>query len=405
MIKRLRIRFIGITMISVIVVLGIIIALINFVNYHNVRVYADDILNILSDNDGQFQPQEPNRQPPQGQKPENGNAETPFETRYFTVTIYSGGDAEANTAQIAAVNSEQAIQLAEKVIGHTRGYQGIYRYKVTQKEDKTLVIFVDCSRQLSTAEGFLWSSIIISASGVLAVFLLVVLLSKRAVLPIAESYKRQKIFITNAGHELKTPLTIISANNEMLELEYGENEYTEAISKQIGKMTNMVKKLVVLAKLDEETELKEKKSFSLTDALSDVILMYEPLFASKGKQLSSKTVEGITMNGNEALIRQLFQIILDNSLKYTLSHAKIQLKKESGKIIIQLENDAEGIPPGDLSRCFDRFYRTDEARASDIEGSGIGLSVAKEIVKLHQGEITASGLDNHIFSIYIAFKA
>lgn len=405
MIKRLRIRFIGITMISVIVVLGIIIALINFVNYHNVRVYADDILNILSDNDGQFQPQEPNRQPPQGQKPGNGNAETPFETRYFTVTVYSGGDAEANTAQIAAVNSEQAIQLAEKVIGHTRGYQGIYRYKVTQKEDKTLVIFVDCSRQLSTAEGFLWSSIIISASGVLAVFLLVVLLSKRAVLPIAESYKRQKIFITNAGHELKTPLTIISANNEMLELEYGENEYTEAISKQIGKMTNMVKKLVVLAKLDEETELKEKKSFSLTDALSDVILMYEPLFASKGKQLSSKTVEGITMNGNEALIRQLFQIILDNSLKYTLSHAIIQLKKESGKIIIQLENDAEGISTGDLSRCFDRFYRTDESRASDIEGSGIGLSVAKEIVKLHQGEITASGLDNHIFSIYIAFKA
>jgi len=396
MIKKLRIRFILITMISVVVVLFIIMTAINAMNYVNVNRYTDKVLTEISENDGRFG----SRGGPPNKPGGNGlgnqfNEETPFETRFFTVT-YRGDFIDVNVSQIAAVDINTAIDYANEVLNNKKGYIDSYRYKVTEFSDRTLVVFVDCTRQLSQANSFLLYSIIISISGVLCVFLLVFFLSKRVVKPIALSYEKQRMFITNAGHELKTPLTIISANNEMIEIEGGGNECTHAISKQIVKMNSMVKNLIMLSRLDESTyELNEE--FDLVDILADVAAMFDASLDLKNVERIYNISGSYIYKGNEALIRQLFYILIDNASKYCISRVEISIDKN----IIYINNDADGINEGSLNECFERFYRMDQSRASNVEGSGIGLSIAKEIINLHKGEISASGLDGGIFSIKV----
>lgn len=252
---------------------------------------------------------------------------------------------------------------------------------------------------LKQQNSFLLYSLIISLCGVLCVFILVFFLSKRVVLPIALSYERQKRFITNAGHELKTPLSIISANNELIELEAGESESTAAISKQISRMTAMVKNLTLLARLDEEEKISSLKSFCISETLENVIDSISAVFKAKGIDVTLDIQENVLYKGEEGLITQLFQVLLDNAIKYCISRVGIRLYEASNHIHIEIKNDAKEIPLGSLDYCFERFYRSSSSRAESIEGSGIGLSIAKEIVNLHKAEIHAVGLENSVFQI------
>lgn len=398
MIKKLRIRFIIITMASVIIVLSIIMTAINVMNYSNVKSFSDKVLVEISENDGRFGSfKGPRPDEPFGNQI---NEETPFETRFFTVTFFNDiRFIDVNVSQIAAVDKDKAIEYANSVLNDDKGYVDSYRYMVTRYTDKTLVVFVDCTRQLSQANMFLLYSLIISVLGVLCIFLLVFFLSKRVVNPIALSYEKQKMFITNASHELKTPLTIISANNEMIEIENGENECTVAISKQIIKMNNMVKNLVSLSRL-EESKFDMRDDIALDEIILDALDMFDASFEMKKIEKKINIASDIKMKGNEGLIRQLIFIVIDNAIKYSHSFIDVSLSKTNKNVII-ISNDADDINEGVLDECFERFYRRDSARASNIEGSGIGLSIAKEIVSLHNGEISAFGLENNIFSIKI----
>ena len=303
----------------------------------------------------------------------------------------------ANTAKISAISDDIAISLAEEVKekGNLRGYIGNFRY--LSAENGCLIVFVDCTRQLSTANAFLKTSILVGALGVACIFILIVLLSKRAVAPIAESYERQKRFITDAGHELKTPLTIISANNELTELLSGETDNTRAISKQVDKMTHMVKDMTLLAKIGEQKPAFTE--FSLTDALNDLIEGFAPALTAQNKKFECESDE-ICVKGDEGLIRRMISVVLDNACKYSLTFTSVILKKEGKNAILTVSNDAEGVENGNLSRCFERFYRSDYARGSMVEGSGIGLSIASEIARLHGGNAQAVGSDG-IFTIKI----
>lgn len=398
MIKKLRIRFIIITMASVFIVLAIIITAINIMNYSNVKSYSDKVLVEISENDGRFG----NFGGPKPNEPfgNHFNEETPFETRFFTVTIFDDNRfIDVNVSQIAAIDRAKAIEYANSVIDDDKGYIDSYRYMVTKYTDKTLVVFVDCTRQLSQANMFLLYSLIISSLGVLCIFLLVFFLSKRVVKPMALSYEKQRMFITNASHELKTPLTIISANNEMIEIENGQNECTLAISKQIVKMNSMVKNLVTLSRLEESSyELKEE--LDLGEILLDVLAMFEASLEIKKIDKRITIEDKVFYKGNESLIRQLLYIIIDNAVKYSNSFIDVSLSRVNKNIII-ISNDADNIRTGVLDECFERFYRMDSARASNIDGSGIGLSIAKEIVNLHKGVINAYGTEDNVFSIKI----
>lgn len=392
-------------MTSVFCVLAAILIALNAVNYIKIARDADGVLNLLYQNGGRFP------LPHVGEYSDTlSNAsfsiseETPYETRYFTVRFVENGAIISDVKNIAAIGAEAAVELAQNVANSkkTSGYSGFYRY--LSADDGHFVLFVDCTRQITTANEFLVAGLIISGIGLLAVFILCLLLSGLAVRPIAEGYERQKRFITDAGHELKTPLTIISANNELVEMSFGETQETRGIAKQVERMNAMVKNLTLLAKIGETNALPEKCEFSLSGALLDTADIFRPSLEAGGRTFNKCVADDMRINGDEQLIRRVFSIIFDNAAKYARLYINLNAFKEGRNVVIELENDADGIKDGKLDCCFERFYRGEYARASSVGGNGIGLSAAKAIIDMHGGEITASGLSG-AFKIKITLKA
>lgn len=326
--------------------------------------------------------------------------ETPFETRYFTVTLDSDGNiSDCDTGKVASVDEDSAKEYASDVYtsGKTNGFSDIYRYRVTETEDGTMIVFVDCRQEIATVKNFAVNSFGISTLGLAAVFVLVVFFSKLVFRPVAESYKKQKQFITDASHELKTPLTIIDANTEIIEMDNGESQWTKSIRNQVRRLTAMTQQLITLSKLDEGEVNGEKTKFSLSDALVDCVQPFETPAMMQNKTIETDIADGIMLNGEEKTIRQLFDILLDNAVKYSMSDStiRVQLYTKGNKTILTVWNETEPIPQGNLDQVFERFYRLDEARNSEKGGSGIGLSVAKAVVTAHKGKISAFSEDGH----------
>ena len=411
MIKRLRIKFVIISMISILIVLSIIMAGINISNYQTVANDTDRILDNLYANGGVFNkniaPPEGNYQP--RETDENyrkyddfgkRNPEMMYETRYFTVII-NKGEEETYTVymdNIKAVESEEeAITYAKNALNHSskRGYIGNYRYLYNNdtENNKTTVIFIDCTRSLDNARNFLMASLLISLIGYVCVFILILLASKYVFKPVDEAYQKQKRFISNASHELKTPLTIISTNNEILEMMNGKDESTDAINRQVIRLNQMVTSLSLLTKLSETKKIDRTKSFNLSDAINDVI-NDSYILNDDSKKLEIDIKENLIYNGEEGLIRQLISIVIDNAIKYSEKYISIHAYQDNKNIIFESMNDCYEIEDGIHNEVFERFYRNDNIRGKK-EGSGIGLSIAKEITDLHHASIIASSVNNN----------
>lgn len=412
MAKKLRFRFILISMLSLLTVLVAIMVVVNVTNYAEVTNNADNLLYALQTGGGRFNAWEAPPEKENGTQPDQEaapdwrrqddrfarfSAETPFETRYFSVFVLDDGSYVADVNNVAAVDAAEAEQLAQKVLasGKTKGYQGQYRYLVAN--EGKLVLFVDCNRALDTANNFLRTSLIVSAAALLGTFVLVFLFSRRAVKPTVEAYERQRQFVTEASHELKTPITIISANNELLQLEYGENESSDAIDKQVKRLSAMVKNLVSLSRLDEAEHI-EKGHVDLSGCVAEHVDLYANALTANGRTLETDVAADVSVEGNVDLLAQLTSILLDNAIKYAATFTKVELKKDKA-VCLTVQNDAADLADGDKSRCFERFYR-DADVSKNIEGSGIGLAIAKQIVTLHHGTISANAKDG-VFTICV----
>lgn len=402
MIQGLRRKFILISLCSVAAVLLVLMAGINAVNAVRVDQKANELLSLLADNQGAFPAL--NTLPPH-KRPLS--AEAPFDTRYFSVLLSDTGEVvKVNTRAIAAVTTAEAISYAQKAAARHRndGYLGVYKYKRVQAEGSTLYLFLDRERELSTLGTFFRASLLISLGGLAAVAVLIVLLSHRVIRPIAESYEKQKQFITDASHELKTPLTIIDANTEVLELEHGENEWTESIKNQVSRLASLTDSLTALCRM-EETGTARFVDFSLSDAVREALEAFEAPAVTHGKQLQVTVEEGITLHGDERSIRQLVSLLADNAVKYAADGGTVHfaLYRQGKHRVLRCENPVDAIEPGDHSRLFERFYRGDPSRSSQTGGSGIGLSIAHAIVVSHSGRITAHSPDGRSLCITATF--
>ena len=398
MIKRLRIRFILISMVSVTTILGIILLVANIVTYNRAMDGVDMILNLLIETEGEFTPM-PNKPPK-----DHINEETPFETRFFIVEFKNNGDTFVHIDHIAAIEELEAIEMGEKVIESKKTIDmlGVYRYKISEKKDSTMIIFIDCTRQLNTITSFLRASMGVALIGLLGVFILVYILSKPAVMPIVKSYEKQRQFITDASHELKTPLTIISANNELIEMDYGKSEFSEAINKQVDRLNSLVKDMIILSKIEEDNRKMTNQEISISECVLSVCENHKVAIENNNKEFIYEIEEGINLFCEESLIRRLMNIVLDNANKYSSNKVKVVLQKKS-KIEVIITNDTDNIDNIEVDKIFNRFYRSINHRSNVIEGSGIGLAVAKEIVKLHNGDIKAYKNQNNEFEIKIVF--
>ena len=408
MIEKFRRKFIAYATASVFVLLLLIFGAINIVNFTVVASDADAVTQTLADEGGKFD--EPRGQPGQQQpgqfEPGSGemgphSPEMKMSARYFTVSV----DAEGNAAVVSfkfteqTVTPEGSMEWAKEIMGGrstgwTRTY---YRYRIYFVDNLTYVSVIDFARELTPSYRVLWSSLVGSGIGILVSFLILIPVSKIFVKPLIASDKKQKRFISDASHELKTPLTIISANNEIIEAEQGESEATRMIDKQVGRLTSMVKNLNALAHIDE-SGLTGKSPFDLAALCTDVVDNYRGTFEKKNIHFEVEIPAKLQFIGDEGSIRKLLSILLDNAQKYALTTAEFHLYHNGERTAIKVINDAEGIEEGSLDRVFERFYRSDVARSSGIEGSGIGLSIAKEIVAKSGGRIRAKG-ENGMFII------
>jgi two-component system sensor histidine kinase CiaH len=426
MIAKLRKKFILIAMGSLVLVLAVLMGAINVVNYVKLDRSSDAVLAVLAENGGEFpefergdmtppsgaeQPDssETPEQPDSSEAPEKPDGvdslrrgsifseETPYETRFFSVQLTKAGElSSVNTGKIAAVSTEDAVAMAQTLYksGKTSGYSGNYKYLATASDSGTLYVFLDCTRDLSSFRNFLTVSLLASAAGILAVFVLVLVLSRRAILPVAESYEKQKQFITNAGHEIKTPLAIIDSCTEVIEMEQGESKWTTGIRGQVARLTELTKQLVSLARMDEGLKL-TMEDFDLTEAVRDTLAPFALLAGNAGLQLASELQEGVTLRGNEQTVRQLVSILADNAVKYAAPGSEIRftLSRRGKKAVLTSENAAEGLQAGSQNQLFDRFYRGDASHSSEKSGYGIGLSMAQSIAAAHGGKIEAKSPD------------
>ncbi len=422
MIKNLRTKFIAVAMCSMFIVLAAIVITINITNYVRIMERIDSITTHLADNGGTFMMGPPNKpqedlqnkkeqgvEPEGGMKPEGMSPETPFQTRYFTVTLdESGNVTDTNINNIAAINEEEAQAYAKQLLAGNKdkGFWDVYRYVRKENNNETLYIFIDCQQDISNFKSFLITSVLVSVFGLLAVFILVLIFSQRVFRPVEESYRKQKQFITDASHEIKTPLTIIDANIEVLEMETGENRWITSTRNQVKRLTGLTNQLVELSRLDEGADRQEQNEFSFTEAVVESAEPYEALARTKGKEIILDVEENIHFAGNEKNIRQLADILLDNAIKYSKDNdvIRIKLTKKGHKILLIVTNSADNLPKGDLDVLFDRFYRLDASRNSETGGTGIGLSVARAIVESHKGRISAFSEDGESIKIIAEFK-
>lgn len=397
MIRKLKRKVIVLAMTAVCVLLILLVTGMNIVNFSAVVAEADTTLELISHNAGRF-PEGKNEFPGHFFRPMS--PELPYESRYFSVVLTNAGKVVlTDTGKVASVDSGTAAMYAQEAFrsGKDKGFIDHYRYQRTVENAGVRIVFLDCGRKLDSFYIFLQTSIAIALFGIVAVFFVIFFFAERIIQPIAQSYEKQKRFITDAGHELKTPLTIIAANVDVLEMEQQTpNESLEDIRQQTRRLTKLTNDLVVLARMEEFQEHMPAIDFPLSEVVTEVVQPFRKLALAQKKLLTVQIAQSLSLKGNADAISQLVSVLLDNALKYTPEGGEIRMEiTRSGKnTVLRVSNQTwEVISRESCAHLFDRFYRTDASRNSETGGHGIGLSVAQAIVTAHGGKIQAACSD------------
>ena len=419
MIKKLRWRFISTAMLAFFLVIaliaGFVIVAFSYVETQHIDQTIDSIINYDAYRPrfdgpgngggpggpggmGDLNQMEPFRALP--------NEEENYMIRFFIVTLDENNMiVESSLDFIASVDENDLVSYTSSALSKKadRGFVNGYRYARSYVDGATIITFVNCERELQSMRTVLAMTLMISGVAIILVFVLVLLFSKKAIQPIAQNIEIQKRFITDAGHELKTPLTSISTSLDVIEIDKGEDEWTQNIRSQVGRMTGLVGELVALSKLDEVKPIPEKETFDLSGAAWEILEVHTPQAKARGKEIMTDIQDGVTLYGEKASIQQMLSVLIDNAIKYSDDNGSIlvTINKVKNKIRIEVFNTCNYSTPPDCSRLFDRFYRPDESRNTSTGGNGIGLAIAKAVAEAHNGKISAKCPDGKSMTITV----
>ena len=393
MLKKMQNRFILAAMIAFGFVMSVLVVGINFANYMQMASSQDNVLKGIHDYNQKISQQPDAKLPPISEMDWAGEPGEEFTKRFFIVWCDEQGNATLfDREYIASIDEHTASEYAGNIIrqGRTRGYYKDYRYLAEKMESGYEIIFLNVLDAMEFRKSLLIVSLVIGAVSFLIVSLLVVLFSRKAIRPYAKNIERQKQFITDAGHELKTPITSIVTSADILSYECENNEWLENIKKQAARLTRLVSDLVILSRLDEDMPLPDRTKFSLSEAAWEIAESLSVLAKANGKVYEQRIEDNLMYFGDRNTIQKLLSILLDNAIKYSNPGGKIRMDivRRRGRIQIEVYNTCELEKDVDVERLFDRFYRPDSSRSEHTGGTGIGLSMAQAIVEAHGGKLS-----------------
>ncbi len=309
---------------------------------------------------------------------------------HFNTLIEIGDNSQANIDIAILVDYAEKALVTEKVTG----FVDQYAFYIKDKPYGTILVFTDASTVIQQNKNLVLSTSLIGCGAIIIFFFIALGLSFWLVKPVKETFDKQKLFISNASHELKTPLAVISANVDVLASELGDNKWLSYIKDDTARMSELVNELLSLARLDYKSGHQLIMSdFNLSDVVFQTALPFESTLFEMGKKFDVDVEPDLMYHGDESSIRHILSILIDNAIKYSDDNGEVRVKLYSSKNkrIIEVYNTGRGIPDDKLTKVFERFYREDEARNSKSGGYGLGLSIAKEIALRHNGNITAKG--------------
>lgn len=395
MIKALQRRFVLTAMLSLFVLLVILVGGITVASYISMERSTDITLEMLSSDMRTPPPNENERRPFFGYQI-NPNplrfanrAIVIVDTEDEIVSI----DAGFNTAYDDEISGYAADILAS---GKSEGKIGSFKYTIAPFQDGgRRIIFLDVSVQARMLADTVRVAALISLICMVLMFIISVLMSRPTVKPIADNVEKQRRFVTDAGHEIKTPLAIIQTNIDAMELHLGENKWSKRIREQTLRLGGLMKQLLSLSKMDEGDPTSPFEEVLLSELVEKCVSSFSELDADK--QLDAHITPHMTMRGNKDSLEQLISILLDNAVKYSQPGSAITVKlfPNGKKSVLEVVNTCSMLPDAEPRTLFDRFYRADSARTQKSGGYGIGLSIARAITELHKGKITAHYDDEH----------
>lgn len=402
MIKTLQKKFIITAMTAVTLLLLVLLGALNAVNAWFTVKQTDELINILSDSKAIPQ------KPPELRDDSKGLLSHPISENarmsavYFTAHIDGSGKIiRIDVSKIATVSEEDVESMISEAdqLGDSGRLNG-FKYKAFPVRDgkESVYVFLDTSEQAYSVTRVLLVSVFTGALCWSLMLLLVVVLSKRAIRPIAENIERQKRFITDAGHELKTPLAIIQANTEAMELHDGESKWSKNIRTQITRLNNLTQDLLTMAKIGESKSEAAVEEVSVSDVLKSSIDMFLQSAELKNISIRQNICGDVRIKASSDHISRLISILIDNAVRYSPENGfiEVSLSKKEKRFELTVRNSCCDTPLADPEKMFDRFYRGDSSRTQKSGGYGIGLSSAAMIVELYKGIISAHYEENNI---------
>lgn len=422
MIVRLRKRMTLLVILVLVLVTAGIIFLINYMNWRNITSQAENALetlalnsgvrplfkmdpdgppekpsdeNTASDEEWKDPPEKPENAPSDkwshGQPPELENALANL-SNYYVVTLSSDGTIEEWDSDRKDLYTDEQIQDMTAMVvdsGKDKGHFGTQFFLKTTQAGKTMLIVLDQRLEIMNMLRVLRVSALIASAACVLLCIAAWLLIRYLVRPVQEAFDRQRQFVWDASHELKTPLAVISANAEVLQDEIGKNEYLGYIRWEVKRTNRLVQNLLTLARMDQGKVTADLKEMNLSKALLSVALPFESSAFEEERQFEIEVPSEILCRGDAEMIKQLAMILLSNALKYSDKGDWIRIcagRKTRGAWF-QVVNTGEGISKEDQGKIFDRFYRADQSHNSEKEGSGLGLAIAQNIVEMHKGRL------------------
>jgi len=343
---------------------------------------------------------------PRGDRPEKEEREFRLSTFYSVAYSKSGEVLAIDNGNNDLQSEETLLETASSILekGKQNGKTGSMNYLVEEREDYTLVAMIDQTINDNNQSMLFYRMLIIGSAALIVLIVISIFVANKIVRPLEENDKRQKRFVSDAGHELKTPIAVISANSELLKRQIRQSEWLDNIDYENERMSDLVKQLLTLSKA-ENGEM-PKETVDLSKLVDGEALPFETLAYEKGKKIESDIESGLLIEGNPNQFRQLVSILLDNALSHgTTDTIGLTLYKEKHHAILTVTNGAGEMSAEQLSHLFERFYRTDEARNESSSHYGLGLSIAKAVVDAHGGQIRAEYKDGKaIFTVTLPVR-